>query len=540
MAQPSTKTEILVPWRDTERIEVARADWLDLLGGDEDLVRYRLRAEEDCFWFQKHILGFKRIVKPLHQRLIDFCEEGMNHPSHEHAICIPRQCFKSTTCTVGDGSWRLLKNPDLRAIIGSDKDDSAIDFSNQMRRIMARNEWVRRLWPDVVWENPRRDAPNWAADGWTLKRDYDDRVPTMSTMSPESGSTGYHYHLVILDDVVTYDNTRTKTQKKHVGNFIKECFNLRRRADEILPTGGRVRHVFTPWTMDDANMQMLEDDEVPRLWLGIYGEPGKTSGSDEDIIFPQEFTHDSIRRLKKKLRERAPSQLFCSPRTEETSKFLPQWLRWFEPGQHPPVQQLNIYTSVDPNRQEVESGDPISIMTAGWDAQGRIWVLEHHHGHPSIQEMARLISAQCKRWESQKVFVETVGAQLWLLTPLRDRFLFDQVRTRIVQVDRPPVKKDARIMALQAIVETGGVWLPRSKMGRYIERELINYGTGGHDDALDTLADIYSFGRKPDRAVVTSTSRGPSGPTAAKLLEIHRRSGSPRIVMGSSPRVRMR
>ena len=526
----------LKPWLDPESIELAFEKWGDLLK-DRDHVLYRLRAEHDAFWFEKHILGFTRIVRHLHGEMIEFCQDSMHHESEQHVLIVPRQCFKSTTCNVGLNAHSLLCNPDLRIVIGADIDDSSRDFSAQIKRIFARNHKVRTLWPDVVWENPTAEAPSWSNDSWTLKRDYDDRVSSMSVMSVKSGAIGYHFHVICLDDVVTRENVQTREQKRMVKAFVKDCYNLRRRPDEILPTGGRLRMIGTPWAVDDANMELLEDEDVPRYWRGIFGEPGRTTGADEDIIFPEEFTQDSIRRMKKRLLDKAASQLFCSAKTEESEKFKKEWVRWYKPGQHPPLELMNIYTSVDPNRSESDKHDPISIMTAGFDGNGRLWLLDHQAGHPSLNEMVLMITDQCKRWQPEKVFIETVGAQLWLITPLQERFLQLRLSTRIVKVDRPPIKKDVRIMSLQSPAEMGGLFFPESTQGRYVERELLNFGSGGHDDSLDTLSDIYVNGKPPSRTKVVKTI-GPTKETARKLYELQR-SPTSRVVMGPGSRVSM-
>ena len=532
------------PWEDREVLERNREQWpfLDAAG-----VALRTRCLTDAVWFGQNVMGFNRLVRPLHSDMSEFCKREFVSRSDVHLVVAPRQCFKTTMANVVETTQLLLGQPDLRVAEASGTDDKAQTLSAQIMRVFERNHMVRALFPDVVWEQPRTEAPSWAKTGWTLKRKFDDRVPTMSTMSVQSGGTGFHFHLIVADDVVTTDNVRTSEQLEDVKRFFADCYSLRRRKSDILPTGGKIRVINTPYVPNDAIMELLEDESVPRFWKGIYGEPGKRRGLDSDIIFPEEFTHESIEELVRRKGRLADSQVFCTARSSENSSFKPDWIRWYEPGDHPSLDLMNVYIAVDPNRSPTPGSDPIAIVVAGLDAQERLWVMEHRTGHPTLNQTIEWCAELCARYHPLELFFESTSAQLQVANHMRERFVHDGVKTRVVPVPRPPTKKTLRIMALQMPLEDGLVWLPRNRSGQYIANEIQLYdgeAKNPRDDALDCMADIYKLGKRPKPTdVVRTEATNMSYVTAVRMHEMMLGSqalSSHVVGVGLNTRVRVR
>ncbi|PIW33319.1 MAG: hypothetical protein COW28_04135, partial [bacterium (Candidatus Ratteibacteria) CG15_BIG_FIL_POST_REV_8_21_14_020_41_12] len=64
-----------------------------------------------------------------------------------------------------------------------------------------------KAFPDVVWRNPKRDAPLWSLDeGLVFKRKTNRKEPTISAWGLTEGMpTGLHFERRVYDDIVTED-----------------------------------------------------------------------------------------------------------------------------------------------------------------------------------------------------------------------------------------------------------------------------------------------------------------------------------------------
>ena len=81
-----------------------------------------------------------------------------------------REHFKSTIITCWLTIQDLLNDPNLTVGIFSHTRPIAKAFLRQIKNELERNEWLKELFPDVLWEDPRK-APKWSEDeGIVVKR----------------------------------------------------------------------------------------------------------------------------------------------------------------------------------------------------------------------------------------------------------------------------------------------------------------------------------------------------------------------------------
>lgn len=480
-----------------------------------DDAELRMLLEGDLFTFSRVFLENDKLIEPLHRPLARFAEETFSAPEVYSVVMIPRAHYKTTLCDVSFVPWIALKYPDIRICVASSTDKLARNVFTRIKRILESPDAIR-LWPDVLWAGAPPQSVNWSVEqGVQLCRSMDDPVPTIQWTSSESGTVGQHYHLIVLDDYVDLENSRTWHKRAMTTTRFRQLRNQLRRGDQFFPSGGRFMNLCTPWHYDDANMQMIDPKgdyagNVRVFRRGIFGEPGVMLGdpgaTEENLILPTEFCVErsgpdddrvTVLEISKSLGEHAPAQLYCDPRPDSSKEFSKSDIQWYEVGKAPSLDSLNLLAAYDPNRKDLYTSDPCALVIAGWDCEGHIWVLDAITGKPMGEEQIHMICGAMKRWGPSKLLVEATNYQNQLIHWIVPEFLKQKIPVSIMPVERGNANKPSRIRAMLPMVQSQALHIPNNASGKALFDEMVNYGSWKNDDMVEALSDIYRYGAPP-------------------------------------------
>jgi len=127
--------------------------------------------------------------------------------------------------------------------------------------------------------------------------------------------------------------------------------------------------------------------------------------------------------------------------------------------------------------------------------QQHLIVLEIVRRRMEGPDIVPAIRDQMARWDLKVAHIEATGFQLSLVQEARR----DGLPVRELRADRDKV---ARSLPLEARMEHGSVWFPRDAAWLpELERELLSFPVGAHDDQVDALsyaAAVMSVPRLPD------------------------------------------
>lgn len=166
--------------------ELARTDLFFLL------TRVLNRADADRDW------------------LFDRCNEVQAAPDG-YLDLWAREHYKSTIITFALTIQEILKNPEITIGIFSHTRPIAKGFLRQIKREFELNEHLKALFPEVLYENPRKESPKWSEDdGIVVRRATNPKEATVEAWGLVDGQpTSKHYALMIYDDVVTRESVTT-------------------------------------------------------------------------------------------------------------------------------------------------------------------------------------------------------------------------------------------------------------------------------------------------------------------------------------------
>lgn len=191
----------------------------------------------------------KDLWPPTHKRLCDFIQEYAQ-PGNILLVLLPRGWVKSYIITVGWLTQRILQNlvsgRQEQFIINNATLPNSWEFLSKIQYNFEHNELLRKIFSDVIPENPRTDARRWT------QFEIDLGGTKVETGSAEGNLVSRHYSGgLINDDLVNRDNSLNADQILKVKDFWRLGQSLKLPTSiEFIPG--------TRWAFDDLYGDLME------------------------------------------------------------------------------------------------------------------------------------------------------------------------------------------------------------------------------------------------------------------------------------------
>ena len=194
----------------TASLEQAGTFYKNLLEKNYDKWLIKELAKVDRWFLLVVLLNRKDAVHPW---LYDRCREVEKTPDGVLDLWA-RGHYKSTLITYAGAIQEILRDPNITIGIFSHTRPIAKGFLKQIKREFEVNEFLRDLYPDICYANPRQDSPQWSEDaGIIVRRKSNPKEATVEAWGLVDGQPiSRHYDLRIYDDVVTRDSVNTPDQ----------------------------------------------------------------------------------------------------------------------------------------------------------------------------------------------------------------------------------------------------------------------------------------------------------------------------------------
>ncbi len=452
-------------------------------GAEASLMMRRL-CEADLFYLMRYVLGRADME---HDWLYARIREVEASPD-DHIDLWARDHRKSSIITFGKTIQDLLINPEERACIFSHTKPIAKKFLVQIMREFEQNKLLYSLFPDVLWKEPKKEAPKWSEDeGIVLKRKANPKEPTLYASGLVDGQpTGMHFSLVIYDDIVTRDSVWTADQIKKTTEAWELSLNLPSE-------DARLRYIGTRYHANDTYATMLERQAAtPRV------HPATVDGTDtgEPVLLRRES-------LQKKRRSMGlytfSCQMLLNPFADKAQGFNKEWVRYWS-GDVEHWQSMTRILLVDPAGEKKSSNDYTVMAVMGLGEDNNYYLIYGIRDRMNLTERASKLFDLHRQYAPQHVVYEKYGMQSDIE---HIEYVQNQKNYRfsIQSIGGNMPKKD-RIRRLVPIFETGRFFLPthstfvdyegnhRDFVRLFIDEEFSTFPACGHDDMLDCLARV--------------------------------------------------
>lgn len=402
-----------------------------------------------------------------------------------------REHYKSTIITFALTIQDILNDPEITVGIFSHTRPIAKAFMKQIKREFEVNELLKELFPDVLYQDPRRESPKWTEDeGLIVKRKTNPKEATIESWGLVDGQpTSKHYGLRVYDDVVTRESVTTP-------EMIAKTTEAWELSDNLGAQGGVERYVGTRYHFNDSYKTIMARGVEPRIY------PATKDGTVEGE--PVMLTREAL--AQKRIKQGPYTfgcQMLQNPTADSTQGFKLEWLRYCEPIKPAKAQDMNIWMLVDAASAKKKSSDYTALWVWGAGADQNLYLLDLVRDRLNLTERASRVITMHKKWKPLQVGYERYGvmADIEHINDVQER---ENYRFDITELGGSQPKED-RIRRLVPMWESGRVYIPKQlfktnyegKSADVIE-QLVNeefeaFPVGEHDDMLDAASRIFDL-----------------------------------------------
>lgn len=348
-------------------------EWDRIDKGGTDLAGVRALCLEDRFYLLVKALGRK---DALHPWIYGRCREVERAPDNQLDLW-GREHYKSTVITFAGVIQEILKDPEITVCIFSHTKGIARKFFRQIKLELESNTVLHRVFPDILWERPDKQAPRWSEEtGLVVKRKTNPKESTLEAWGLVDGQpTAAHYKLRVYDDVVAPESVTTPDQ-------VAKTTAAWELSDNLGTVGGRKWHVGTRYSFGDTYQSIIERGALtPRI------RPATDDGTPDGnpvLLTAEQWAEKKV--------VQGPATIACqmlqNPLAGQQAMFNALDLRQWEirPA------TLNVYVLCDPARSRKKGSANTAFAVIGVDAGRNKYLLDGFNHRMDLK----------RRWEALK------------------------------------------------------------------------------------------------------------------------------------------
>lgn len=458
----------------------------------------QLRAEiaqkgrDSLFFLARAILGFDRLNVEIHKSL---CDRLQDYKVNTRVMTVlPRGWYKSTICTIAYPIWRAIQNPEVRILLVQNTYTNACGKLGAIKQIFESNDLFRALYPEIL---PNNDCI-WSKDAAIVKRKGAYPEATWEAAGTGTQKTGQHYDLIIEDDTVSPDKDNlTGSMMIPTQNEIEKAIGWFKLGTPLLiePLDSQRVVVGTRWTESDLLGFILEHHpeynvETRAVRENSLGQPDP----EGEIQWPARFDETVLKSLQVDLGPYMYSALYMNcPTSASNQVFKREWINYYQ--NLPDSKRLLYCTSVDlacADKEESSDPDYNVVLTTALDTYtGNVYVVYYNRERTSPSGVINRIFDHYRAYKPAKTIIEGIGYQRTIKHWLEQKQRKLGLAFWVDIITSHKGSKVDRVRGLQPYFAATKIFM-QAGMSE-LERELLTFPKGGHDDLVDALSMQLDF-----------------------------------------------
>ena len=432
-----------------------------------------------------------------HPWLIARCKEVQNDPD-DHLDLWAREHYKSSIITFGltiqdilashgDDPLEKWEGIEPTFAIFSHTRPISKGFLSQIKREFESNQFLKKFFPDVVWENPGKDSPRWSEDGGLIMKRTRSN-PKESTVEAwglvEGQPTSKHFDVQIYDDIITLESVRSPDMLRKTLESWEMSINL--GAGKV-----RRRHIGTRYHFNDTYREIMKRKAaIPRIYPGT--KDGTFEG--EPVLKTKQWM---IERYKLLGQYTFSTQILQNPIADSKQTLKKDWIKFYEGDVS---HNCNKYLIVDPACEKKKSSDYTAAMVIGVGSDQKYRLLDVVRDKLNLSERGKMVFNLHRKWQPLGVGYEKYGMQadIEYLKELmkRENYYFEitELGGNIPKIDRIrrliPSFEHGRWLFPESVYRTNYQGKTEDLIDIYINEEFLAFPVSVHDDMLDCQARI--------------------------------------------------
>ena len=251
-----------------------------------------------------------------------------DHP--KKLLKVSRDMAKSTAL-LAYSIKEILANPMIAAGWGHGVQELAIKKSLAVRWHFVNNKFLKRIAPDICFEQPQHQSEKWTEKAWTINRPHGrPDIPTFMCFGMDNIPTSVHLDLALLDDLEIKENSTTPELRLK----LKEAF-----LDFLPILGPTARRIVsgTPWSFSGLMMLLSQDPEYLKfiapcyvnkeeLHRSLVDQVGYVFSAGSDPLWPERWPKNLMdKRIAEVGPKTAAAQYFLTPLPSSYMTFRPEY-----------------------------------------------------------------------------------------------------------------------------------------------------------------------------------------------------------------------
>jgi hypothetical protein len=293
--------------------------------------------------------------------------------------------------------WAICMDQDLRVLIASHKEELANTFSRAIQKAFE-------LEP-IQDEFHIKAGKPWRVDYFFFK---EKRYPVVQTVAKQAGMTGGRYDVVIFDDLLTVENSRSEKRRVQLEEWINS---------EVVPAldpSPKRKEVIvgTRKNIEDWYSKLLEMPDVKSKVYHLY----EMNEGKKQYLWPERFDEREEARLRARMEpDQFAREFMNEPIAGEGLRFKREWIEpyYYTSWQNEvPERFREIYIGIDPS---LGSKDPessyMALVVVVFDKRPTkqdIYVVDILRAKVSLAEQEDIIKAKIEEWNPTAAMIESV------------------------------------------------------------------------------------------------------------------------------------
>jgi hypothetical protein len=374
---------------------------------------------------------------------------------------MPRGHLKSSVCSILYVLWRIYRNENIRILYGTNVVNLSESFVREIRQYLEDADLQETVWnnrphrpgqkliPVIDRSKVKREETSaadkkiiWTVNSLQVLRSEKMKEPTVKATSTGARVTGEHYDLLILDDIVDFDNTSNEARIEKVFDWAQDMESVidPERTDVLL--GSVQRRVYKENVGDEvvvlgtryANKDYYNylEANAENLGVKIFKRCIYRNGVDErdGYIWSEKFNDEYVKRLKARLTPRRWSSQYLNKvissdaviLNREQVLWIPHNSTYPTPdgfvelrgviggdGSKLPTIKIRPYIVIDPAISQAKTADSTCIMVGGVDSEDNLYCIDYEFGSFLPHQTAELLQALCLKYNTFVCHLENNG-----------------------------------------------------------------------------------------------------------------------------------
>ena len=352
----------------------------------KQIIRYGL----DPIAFIREVLDLE--VKQFHKEWIENFEKN-------RFFCLLAPRGHGKTFIVGAYIiWRIIKNPRIRVLVVTINQDRASEMMHFIQHQLLYNEKVVNLFGNL------KRGTDWSLDKIRVSREGEkpspNPDPTLKVLGIDSRMIGGHYDLIILDDIVDQQNTRTEYRRQGIISWYNNTLS------PMLEPDGKIIDVGTSWNRGDIHRYLINKAGYKyKIYKAIIKEDKENN--EYQVLWKERWSYKDLMRKKKEIGNTNFAMQYQNEfLSSEDAPIRYEWIQYYDDL----PTHLRKYMGVDLASESLK-GDYFVIIVIGIDSNGDIYVIDMVRTKASMYKQFELIKEKDRQWSPIRIGIESVAGQ---------------------------------------------------------------------------------------------------------------------------------